>query len=259
MNESPALYFRYDNTFEGLLTAVFDAFHRKQFPQKMTGSPADIPLFTEIHEVITDGEKAERVLKGLQSKLSRSALQMLSVCFLSGSDEVSTHIFHYICKNFRAAKSIELNFADPDVLQLSKVYKKVQRESEKMRQFVRFQKTADGIFFACIEPLYDVLPLVAEFFEDRFADQQWLIYDARREYGLYYNLEKTEVVHFDNLLVSPDTGQLSPEQMDDHEKDFQNLWRQYFKSAAIKERINLKLQRQHMPRRFWKYLTEKQC
>lgn len=253
------LYFSYDKTFEGLLTAVFDAFNRKEFPQQLVGEEVTIPLFTEVHEVVSGQEKAERVLNGLKSILSKSALRMLSVCFLSESDEVATSIFHYIRKTFEAKKSIELNFADPDVLYLSQVFKKVQREEEKMRQFVRFQKTTDGIFFACMEPRYNVLPLCSDFFEDRFADQQWIIYDIKRNYGLYYNLEKTELVRFDQLQVSPETGRLSEEQMDVAELDFQGLWRQYFQSAAIKERINLKLQRQHMPRRFWKYLTEKQC
>ena len=54
------------------------------------------------------------------------------------------------------------------------------------------------------------------------------------------------------------TGKLDESMMADDEKLFQDLWKGYFKALTIKERINLKLQKQHMPRRFWKYLTEKQ-
>ena len=252
------IYYQYDKTFEGLLTAVFDMFFRKESPLKIMGAESAAPLFTDIYKVVSDEEKAGRVLSGLQKKLSPSAIRMLSVCFLHETDETSTHIFHYIRKAFESESGFEMNFADADVLELSKVYKKIQREEEKIRQFVRFQKTADGIFFACIEPLFDVLPLSADFFQDRFADQQWIIYDIKRNYGIYYNLQKTDIIQFDTPPVSPDTGQLLPEQMDAYEQDFQKLWRQYFKSAAIKERTNLKLQRQHMPHRFWKYLTEKQ-
>ena len=209
------LYFIYDNTFEGLLTCVFDAFYRKQFPEKIVLETAQLPLFSE------------------------------------------TLIFNYARKAFLSEKSIELNFADDDVLELSKIYKKVRREAERVWQFVRFQKTADGIFFAVFEPLYNVLPLTSEHFEDRFADQQWIVYDLKRGYGLYYDLKKTEIVRFDNLQISPQTGRLSPDKLDEYELAFQQLWKDYFKSAAIKERINLKLHRQHMPKRFWKYLTEK--
>ena len=47
------------------------------------------------------------------------------------------------------------------------------------------------------------------------------------------------------------------ELMDADEKLFQQMWKTYFKSIAIKERLNPKLHRQHMPARFWKYMPEK--
>ncbi len=252
------IYFIYDRTFEGLLTCIFDAYFRKEFPQKLISESDAVPLFVETYKVISDSEKSERVLNSLKKKISSSAMKMLFVCSLSEDLETEMHIFNYIRKTVDLNRSIELNFADDDVLALSKVYKKVQQEEVRMRQFVRFQKTADGIFFAFIEPRYNVLPITADFFQDRFADQQWIVYDVRRKYGLYYNLEKVEEVFFDdpdNLLSS---GKLQPEQMDTYEQDFQNLWKQYFKSIAIEQRKNPKLQKQFMPKRFWKYLIEKQ-
>ena len=53
------------------------------------------------------------------------------------------------------------------------------------------------------------------------------------------------------------TGLLSEDIMDKDEKLFQSMWKEYFKSIAIKERLNLRLHRQHMPARFWKYMPEK--
>ncbi len=250
------IYFLYDNTFEGLLTSVFEAFDRKQFPEKLIMENSNIPLFTEVHTILTQTNKAERVLTGLKKRLSGSAIQMLMVCFLSEEETIATTLFNYIRKTFLADKSIEMNFGDPDVLALSKTYRKVQREAEKVRQFVRFQKLADGTFFAPFEPLYNVLPLVSDFFEDRFADQRWIIYDLKRKYGLSYNLEKTEIIHFKQLNTDLENGSLPTELLNTEETDFQELWRSYFKATAIKERINPKLQRQHMPQRFWKYLTE---
>ncbi len=250
------LYFLYDNSFEGLLTCVFEAFNRKQYPDKILKQEILLPLFSDSFTVVTDVEKSDRVLVGLNKKISQPAVRMLFQCYLSEKEEVDMAIFNYIRKAMLAEKSIELNFADKDVLFLSQIYKKVQREAERVRQFVRFQKTSDGIFFALISPLYNVLPLSVEHFEDRFADQQWVIYDVRRKYGLYYDLNKTEIIHFENLNISVETGELSPEMMDEYESAFQELWKSYFKSAAIKERINPRLQRQHMPKRFWNYLTE---
>ena len=43
-----------------------------------------------------------------------------------------------------------------------------------------------------------------------------------------------------------------------HDQLFQDLWRTYFKAICIKERMKPKKQLSDMPRRYWKYMTEKQ-
>ena len=250
--------FQYDNTFDGLLTCVFEAFNRKEFPENIIGENKQLPLFAESFKVTTDDEKADRVLKGLRKKISKPALEMLFISFLSEMEGIEIRIFRYIRQALLSEKSIETNFADPDVLELSKIYRKVRREEERIRQFVRFQKTADGMFFAVMDPAYNVLPLTARFFKTRYADQKWIVYDTKRDYGLYYDLKTVETVNFDQLQIDKESGRLSAEKLDEYEKAFQDLWRDYLKAITIRERRNLKLQRQHMPKRFWKYLTEKQ-
>jgi len=251
------MHFLYDYTFDGLLTCVFEAFNRKEFPEYIVGENKQLPLFSESFRVITDDAKAERVLKALRKKISKPALDMLFISYLSELDGIEIHIFRYIQKALLAEESIETNFADPDVLELSKIYKKVTREEERIRQFVRFQKTADGLFFAVMNPAYNVLPLTARFFKTRYADQQWIIYDIKREYGLFYDFKTVETVHFDQLPFASENGQLATDKLDEYETAFQNLWRDYLKAITINERRNLKLQRQHLPKRFWTYLTEK--
>jgi len=68
-----------------------------------------------------------------------------------------------------------------------------------MIEFIRFQKAEDGTFFGAMEPLYNVLPLVVGHFKDRFADQKWLIYDLKRAYGCYYDLQEVREVRFDRM------------------------------------------------------------
>ena len=257
MQTNSDLSFTYDGTFEGLLSCVFEAFDKKQFPQQIFKQEVS-QLFTENYQVETDEKKANRVVVGLRKKISKSAVQMLFTCWLSELEGIEMLLFNYICKAFQSTKTIELNFADSDVLELSKIFRKVQREAERMRQFVRFQKTADDYYFAAIKPIYNVLPMVSEHFEDRFADQQWIIYDIKRKFALYYNLQKTEIVYFEDLQIDFQTGMLKREVLAEEELCFQSGWRKYLHSISIKERKNLRLQRQFMPKRFWSYLTEKQ-
>ena len=147
------LIFRYDKTFEGLLTAIFDAYSIKRFPDVLLAAEETSPLFyDEIITVVTDEERSNRVWKGLQKKLSASALTSLTTCWLSELPEIDLVLFRYIHKAIDAPRSIELNFGDPDVLELSKVWKKVNNERLRVMQFLRFQKAADGTYFAALKP-----------------------------------------------------------------------------------------------------------
>ena len=255
--------FEYDKSFEGLLTAVFDAYSRKCFPDMLLEEGDVRPLFyNELVLVCTDEEKAGRVWRGLEKKLSKLALTTLTWCWLSELPQIDMLLLRYIRKAIDAPRSIEVNFGDPDVLEVSKVWKKVNWERLRIIQFLRFQKAADGMYFAAIEPEMNALPLTLEHFQDRFADQRWVIYDMKRNSGYYYDLNTVLRISFaDNErmeLTHLVTGMLDESLMHKDEKMFQELWKTYYKSITIKERLNLRKHKQDMPVRYWKYLTEKQ-
>lgn len=252
------IVFFYDKTFEGLLTSVFDAYSRKVFPDKLLAEGDIAPLFMEdSYTVVTDTERVGRVWSALEKKLSKQACNMLTHAWLSEAEGCDDLLFRYIRKNLDSKVSIETNFGDADVLALHQIARKVSHEGHYLEMFIRFQKAADDIFFAPVSPVYNALPLVVDHFKDRFSDQKWVIYDLKRRYGYYYDLNTAEEITLDDdtHLLS---GKLDESLMAEDEKLFQELWKGYFKSMTIKERLNLKLQRQHMPKRFWKYLTEKQ-
>ncbi|MDR0395130.1 MAG: TIGR03915 family putative DNA repair protein [Tannerella sp.] len=249
--------FFYDKTFEGLLCAVFDAYSLNIFPEKLLQAGDIPPLFAEtVHTVVTGEEHANRVWRALEKKVQKNVRNMLFHVWLSeldGSDEL---LFRYLCKIFAANRKIEYNFGDADILEVEKIARKVSHEAQYIRQFVRFRKAADDIFFAPINPIYNALPLAVGHFADRFADQQWVIYDLRRKYGYFYDLHTVKEITFaggDHLL----SGKLDESLMAEDEKLFQDLWKNYFKAMTIKERINPRLHKKNMPVRFWQYLTEK--
>ncbi|MBB4035246.1 putative DNA metabolism protein [Dysgonomonas hofstadii] len=250
--------FFYDNTFEGLLTAIFDAYSRKVFPDKLLKEGDVPPLFMEhSYTVTTQEDRATRVWKALDKKMSALARNMLTYAWLSEEEGSDDLIFRYIRKTLDSKIPIETNFGDSDVLEIHQMAKRVSHERHYLMMFVRFQKAADDIFFAPVSPRHNALPLAINHFKDRFSDQKWVIYDVKRHYGFYYDLHSVVEMTLDNdeHLLS---GKLDEKLMAEDEKIFQELWKGYFNSMTIKERINLKLQRQHMPKRFWKYLTEKQ-
>jgi probable DNA metabolism protein len=250
--------FSFDNTFEGLLTLVFECYSRKQFPDEvLSGEGSQNVLFASTLAIETDDHKAERVWKGIIYYSSEDNAHRIYRVFLAGLPDTPMLLMKYIRLIIDSGKNEETNFSEPVVVEVNKLHQKVCRETQRIHMFTRFQKTVEGSYYASFAPMYDVLPLCIPHFRDRFADQSWIIYDLKRNYGFMYDLKTVSRVVFDDLKVNSQNGQLHTSLLAEDEKLFQKLWKQYFKSICIQERKNDKLHRQHLPTRFWKYLPEK--
>ncbi|MEO7048005.1 MAG: TIGR03915 family putative DNA repair protein [Ferruginibacter sp.] len=247
----------YDGSFEGLLTAVFEIYEYKiSEPFICKKNENSGSLFGNIHEAISDKIKFARVYKKLKDKLTPNAFSQLYKTFLSEQKDVENVIYRYIVYVLASKQAVENNFAHPDVLMLQQTSRKVQREKHRMEAFVRFQLTKDNLYYCLIQPDFNVLPLISNHFEKRYADQRWLIYDSRRKYGLYYDVEKVSEVSL-NFETDMNNAAAVKNICDESEELYQQLWQQYFSSVNIAARKNMKLHIQHMPKRYWRYLTEK--
>ncbi|MHA7944277.1 TIGR03915 family putative DNA repair protein [Formosa sp. 3Alg 14/1] len=248
----------YDSSFDGFLTAVFTAFEMKlKKVTIVTATRFQHPLFGSSETVITDQEKANRVWHGLKKKMSANELRRFYYAFLSEKLTVEDTLFQAMVYVFASKTNVASDFTNAHILEVSKLTKNVGREKHRMEAFVRFKLTKDGIYFANIEPDFNVLPLIKNHFKKRYADQKWLIYDLKRKYGIYYNLEQVDIITLE-FDADFDPSKTSSDLFADIELEFQQLWNDYFKSTNIESRKNMKLHIQHVPKRYWKYLSEKQ-
>ncbi|MBF9252023.1 TIGR03915 family putative DNA repair protein [Pontibacter sp. 172403-2] len=249
--------YTYDGSFEGLLTVVFEAYERNAWPTGIAQEQFAQPgIFGETIAVVTSEQKANRVWHGLRKKLSVTAQQALYHTYLWEQPGFEQLIFDYIRLAFAQEASIEGNYAAPCVLQVQQAARQVYREKHRMEAFVRFRKTADDLFYATISPDYNVLPLIVQHFEKRYADQRWAIYDTRRRYGAYYDLTATSLIELE--LPHQRHATLHAAALHGEEDKYRQLWQVYFDQVNIPERRNPKLHLRHIPRRYWKYLSEKQ-
>jgi probable DNA metabolism protein len=247
----------YDGSFDGFLCAVFDVYYYKYADVDICPSHRfQGNIFQQPHTVYNKPEHKERVYKGLEKKLTREAMDQVYRTFLSELPGIENTLLHYIQYVFSSEQFMENDFSHPAVLAVTQTAKRVWREKHRMEAFVRFQKTGDDLFYALIDPDYNVLPIIIKHFQDRYADQRWLIYDGKRRYGMYYDLNCVEEVAID-FSENTANGKDASIAYDEKEEMYQQLWQQYFKSVNIAARKNTKLHIQHMPRRYWKYLTEK--
>lgn len=249
-------YVIYDDTFGGLLTAIFDIYALKvNEPRLRKTSQYSKGLFNQEINVATDIDKCNRVKTKLVKLFGKRGFNDLYRAFLFESAEADDVILSVVTLAIKQNQNILSNFNNPDVLRLRDILKKISRERHRMTAFVRFKESEDGLYVATIEPDFNVLPLIVSHFKHRYADQLWLIYDTQRDYGIYYNLTNvTEVT----LTENGDNLPTTTIQLSDREEKFQQLWKDYFKATNVESRRNKKLHLQHVPKRYWKYLIEKQ-
>ncbi len=237
-----------DGSFEGILTAVFEAYSNKEEPDTITlGSDYQLSLGTEIREIATDAEKSDRVWRGIQSRISEKCLEDLYRAYLSEHPQAGLYIYRYVRLGLKLGRKVEGYLQHPDVQAIHDLSRRVASEVHLFLGLLRFRRLKNGIFYACYEPDSNITQLIAGHFAARLSDQPWIIHDKKRDVLALYN--GVEVVFA--------TG-LPPIAEEACDEEYEALWKQYFKAIAIESRRNPKLQRSFMPARYWKNLAEKQ-
>jgi probable DNA metabolism protein len=250
----------YDGTFSGLLSAIFESYLQG-------GSAYDIvaedrhqaQLFEAPVLVPTEEAKAKRVLRGLQEKSGNAQIgRWLRRIFLTEQPGTERLILHYVRRQMKSEEDVSKDAGDEKISQLQRLHQQMGREVHRMHAFVRFQRTADDIYVAMINPDFNCLPLLGKHFSARYPAMEWLIYDTKRHYGLHWNKHVKKAAFI--TLTNQQDGQLrqlSTDILEQTESGYQHLWKTYLKAVDIPERRNMKLHLQHVPRRYWKYLIEK--
>lgn len=255
------MVFIYDGSYEGLLSCIFVIFKDRTIPAAINSEANFQPslLDTAVTRVITNQEWAGRVLKGIDERTHSRASILIYKLFLSELPLCEMLIYQIIQAIIRKGdESILENFANPYILKAAQIEKMIGREVHRMHAFVRFQESQEGLFCAVIDPDFNVLPLIGDHFERRYADQSWLIFDIRRQYGLYSDQNDISYVGTCHPAFKRNIDMFHRGAIQDgREKEYQSLWKNYFQAVNISERNNPKLHLRHVPRRYWKYLTEK--
>ncbi|MBO9595378.1 MAG: TIGR03915 family putative DNA repair protein [Niabella sp.] len=248
----------FDGSFPGLLTAVFESYAaRHDIVTLFEQDKVRNNFFDPVIIITTAPEKALRVWNGLKKKLTTAQQVQYYSAFLAEDTVIIQQLFNYARYVFDHAAGAAANYGHPAVMAVQQMAQKVSRERHRMTAFVRFQKTAAGLYVSAVEPDYNVLPLICKHFKDRYADQQWMIYDGKRKYGIYYDLQTIHEVQIE--AAAPGAIVHAAEILPDaSEALYSTLWKDYFKSTHIKERKNTKLHIRHVPKRYWRHLTEKQ-
>lgn len=239
----------YDDTFEGLLTAIYDGFYSKNAPTSIYGkNESNAPLLLgEIIEIISEKDKFTKVKNAIINKIDFLSLKKIYMVYLSNYEDKAMVIFKYLKTAFKLGYEVH-SFLNIDIVRLvDAINRKVTIECHRFNGFIRFNYIDEKFLYSSIEPDNDILELLGEHFKNRFPREYFIIHDISREKALIYNTISYEIIGMDKETY---------EKLKLHDDEYANLWKTYFKSTTIEERKNLRLQCRMMPKRYWKHILE---
>lgn len=241
------LYYIYDGSFSGLLTAIYEIYYRRQVPDQIVPAPTDGQLFIQPEDIVTDADKAARVYDAIHTKISAQALRNVYYAYLSEHRQAGIWILEYLRWGWKLGAKVDRYLTDERVHRIHRLARQVKGERHRMLGLVRFQRLNFNIYYAAMEPDYNLVELMAPHFARRLSDQNWIIHDLRRNLAAVYNQKEWFSTGFtlEHKL-----------ELEQEEQHYQRLWKQYYDSIAISSRANPRLQKQCMPQRYWKHLVE---
>lgn len=238
------LRYIYDNTFDGLLTTIYESYYNQKPDEIVSLANRDMAMiFTDVL-IETDKIKANKVEKAIKEKISRQSLNHVYKVFLSDALRCEKYIYEYIKKGFKVGANIDDMLTDDSVKWIHTQSRRVGFEAVRFEGFVRFRNIGD-VLYSQIEPSYDILELLGPHFSERLMLEKWVIYDKSRKKCLFGE-------HGNWWMQLDVTFQLENIETDMYE----NMWKMYFENVSIKERENKRQQMHYMPKKYWKNIIE---
>lgn len=243
------LYYIFDGSFEGLLTCIYEAYYNKNKPEEIVPYwQFEATLITNPIHITTDFEKSTKVNTAIKCKISKEALAIIYHVYLSEIQGSCSLIYNYVKLGFKLGDKVNMHLHVDIVLNMHNINKKVINECHRMVGFVRF-KSITNMFYSPIEPDHNILGLLAPHFVSRLSNENWIIHDLKRNIAVFYNKKEWILTPYnkknlDNFIIKEE-----PEL-------YESLWKDFFETIAIADRVNPSYQKRSMPIRYWKHLTE---
>ena len=250
----------YDGSFEGMLTAVAMAVKAPEAVHAVCPASGFAPsLFNAMVMIESDQAQANRLfhyLQGLPGQAARLAING----FLSEDRSVGSHLLQFVRLSLAFSREATDLYSNDAVRALHNLSHRVSFEAHRLNGLLRFRILADGLQYAPFSADHNVIGYCADHFRHRLANRQWILHDLGRNLALYWNTEALQTVEVDADIAGHVArfGELPQEQLTEEEHYYQQLWRTFHTSIANPDRENKVLQAKFIPRRYWRYLVEKQ-
>lgn len=234
----------YDGSLAGLFTAVFD-FYGEIFDIKIEVENNQLDFLEKIF-IKADENKARRVEKKLRENISEEFLRQILLNFKSKDTNKDDLIARVIKLSLYYGRDY-ITSSHKYAIRFRENCKNYGSELHTYKGLVRFRQIQEGFLFAEIKPENNILIDLSKHFIKRLPKEKFIIYDRTKKKALISIETNTEIVDIIDLNIEET----------EEEKFFQDLWVKFYDTISIKERANKKLMISNMPKKYWKYLPEK--
>lgn len=253
-------YILCEDSPEGIFTGIYDAYLLKKPHQQIhliVKEEENYRLFARYQTCRADGEKACKVARTIRNKFGQEAYLAIFRTVSSEQEDKAEAVYKTVVTGLSMKNPGKLldNLKDPFVHRVFEIARRVGNETHAHVEFLRFQELKSGLLYAVIEPHNDVLSFIVPYFADRLPLENFVIHDkgrnlfavhpAKQDWYLYSGTEDTESLYEEVA-----------EDFSDGEEKYSELFTAFFHTIAIKERKNYELQRNMLPLKYRKYMTE---
>ena len=232
----------YDSKYSSLIALVIELLKNKIVPFNIrTMDNYEINLLDEIINL----EVSQNNLTYFY-KLPKAVIRDTYYIFLSDHQDKEMLIYEFLKNAFKYREKV-LEHRNIDAInETIKVARYVGAEAHKYKGFVRFKCIENKFYYAEVEPNNNIIGILAHHFKERLATEPWIIHHLKRNIYAFYDLKKVVYLK-DNVELEFNTKD---------EENYEDLWKTFFKTIAIKERKNLRCQMNFMPKRYWNHMIE---
>jgi len=185
-------------------------------------------------------------IQKLLNTLDKESLKTLYYYSLSEEPRKYENLVYAVKKLASEKGALEVFLQDSVIERIYMIANRVRREIHRFKGFLRFKELKGGYLYAPFSSDFFILYPLAKHFAERLKNEKIILHDVKRKKAVFCYLGKIyEIVEFEEF---PEETAL--------EKEISKLWRKYFEDLAIKERENLALQRQRVPKKYRRFLTE---
>ncbi len=176
-------------------------------------------------------------------RLDKETQKTLYLYLLSDGREVIDDVIYFLASSKRYFRDY---ISDPVIERIYKKANLVRREIHRFKGFLRFREIEGGYLYAKFSPDFNVIIPIANYFADRLRNEKVLIHDIKRDVAAFCHKGKVLSAKIEDKVPN----------LTNSEKEIARLWLKYFDDISIKDRLNLKIQRQRVPLKYRKSIIE---